>query len=62
VTPQRAEYNAGYSYPGAVAISTYAGTQMLVPCRTIRVAETLRLPPKLVGKRIRVRIVVEEDR
>ena len=62
MTPQRAEYNAGFSYPGAVDILNYAGTQFLVPCRTIRVVETLRLPPKLFGKRIRVRIVVEEAR
>jgi len=62
VTPQRAEYSAGFSYPGAIDISTYAGTNRLVPCRTIRVVETLSLPPKLIGKRIRVRILIEEDR
>ena len=57
----RAEYSAGHTYPGAVDGRNYAGTAMLVPCRTIRVEETLALPDRLVGRRIRVRIVVEAE-
>jgi hypothetical protein len=62
VTPARAEYRAAHRYPDAVNLFHYAGTEPLVPCRSIAVSELLELPNRLVGKRLRVRIVVEEAR
>ncbi|MGI0156644.1 MAG: hypothetical protein ACREDE_11010, partial [Thermoplasmata archaeon] len=58
----RARYKVPFAYHRAVDIRTYAGNNILVPCREIRVAEqVLRLPDRLVGKRLRVRIVLEGE-
>ncbi len=53
-------YDVRHTYPSAVNLRKYAGTNLLVPCRTIKVEATLELPPRLVGKALRVRVVLEE--
>ncbi|MGI0068312.1 MAG: hypothetical protein ACREB9_07895 [Thermoplasmata archaeon] len=58
----RARYAVPFDYPHAVDIRTYAGNNLLSPSRTIRVEECLlRLPDRMVGKRLRVRITVEGE-
>ncbi len=56
----RARYTVPFSYPNAVDIRNYGGTNLLVPARTIRVERDLLLPERLVGKRLWIRVVVEE--
>lgn len=52
-----------FVYPNAVNAWTYAGTDLLVPASAIKIDDVvLKIPPRLVGKRLRVRVLIEEDR
>jgi len=60
----RAVYDVRHSYPDrdCVDLTTYAGTEMLVPCRTVRIDAVLDIPDRLRGKRLRAKVVLEEAR
>lgn len=53
-------YAVSHSYPNSVDTRHYNGTNLLVPCRMVKVEAILELPPHLVGKNLRTFITIEE--